>query len=240
MDKSKKPKKPKNSDPQNAAFRLLDLPAELQTKIYEFHYADSKPELRSYNSTLKAFKFTGIPNLRLEQTCHKVSMDARRVRDQRMSKELQISPAVDFEKARFTEFCMLDRYSWLRNHIDSLRLFTINPLDAPNWALLVRKCPRLQNVSIEVFPRYIETEYPAEMMDDELIGRFLETALEGEYDDMAIDLMGLMRTDSLIAALGERQEDPHVIFQVHIVKLFVDRVRDHEEPCIELVGVLES
>lgn len=236
--KSKKPQKVKKPVSKDTPIGLLDLPTEIQLKIYEYHYADSKPELCGYNQITKTFSLTGIPNLQLEQTCHKVSVDARRVRGKTMSRKLATSPFAKFEQSGLRAFCVLDRYSWLRNHIDSLNIFTMHPDDPPNWALLVRSCPRLQEVSIEIFPRYCETGFPEKKKHKEFVTHIFEGVLAGIYDDKAIEMVNVMGTDGLIKALGRRQDDPRVVARVHIVQLLVDRVREREEPCIELVSHL--
>ncbi|KAK5088250.1 hypothetical protein LTR05_002467 [Lithohypha guttulata] len=72
------------SDPTDPApFRLLNLPQEIQDKIYEKYFEGVKLVYPLVKST--------VPSLHIEQTCKKVNRDARNVRERVWPRKLEVN-----------------------------------------------------------------------------------------------------------------------------------------------------
>lgn len=214
------PKQLETSAFESSPFRLLDLPIEIQTMIYEFHYADSSPKFCGADEGTGMLEFDGIPNLHLERSCRQISANAKSARNRKMSRHLVMIATGDIETPQIKDLCTLDRYSWIRNHINSLQVFHTHARSPPDWHLLVRSCTKLRDVGIELFPRCIETAINDESSDRELAHHHFSNALEGEFDDMSMHLVEAFDLPELINVLSTRIEDPIVVSCVQIVRLF--------------------
>lgn len=134
------------SDPTDPApFRLLNLPQEIQDKIYEKYFEGVKLVYPLVKST--------VPSLHIEQTCKKVNRDARNIRERVWPRKLEVNIYV------FEDFLqLLDgrvNAEWLVDRIDTFHFLAEgyfhrrnlrNVNEAVIWQLLSTFWPKLRNV----------------------------------------------------------------------------------------------
>ena len=143
-------------------FRLLDLPQEIQDRIYEKHFEEANPTVEFaewlcpglYPSFIDsaALKLSGLPDLSVECVSRKVFKDARAARERSMT------TTIDFKGPKEVEYAsMLLRFGqerktrWLSGRATCIRLdegdkyFRSYPED---WSLILGRFPKLRHVAV--------------------------------------------------------------------------------------------
>lgn len=91
-------------------------------------------------------------------------------------------------------------------------------------------------VSIHITPPSLDSKILGKASIREHNDECFKDALEGEFDDMSMDMVDDMDIERLAKLLGTRTEDPFVLSRVHIVRLSEDMATGLMKPCIELAS----
>jgi len=105
-----------DANPQR--FRILDLPEDLQLRIYHLYFSCSK--LKLVGNDDEGLRFEGTPNLSIEQPSRSVHLDARKTHEKCTPRTLVLTG--EFFKSHLPTFTQDARYSWIRNHIDTFEI----------------------------------------------------------------------------------------------------------------------
>ncbi|KAJ9654076.1 hypothetical protein H2198_006815 [Neophaeococcomyces mojaviensis] len=134
------------------AFRLLDLPQEIQDNVYAKYYEGvwlvlQRVEWRSSILFSAKIGFNPLPDLRVEQTCRKVLTDSRRARRKVWPRKLVIDNLLGI-KLWLTPLASDLKYDWLRGHVETIEFKAKNTQAVINAGVeeLIQECPNLQQV----------------------------------------------------------------------------------------------
>lgn len=131
-----------------APFRLLDLPQEVQDKVYEKYFEDTPALIPNRN--------TKLTSLNVDLTSRKVMQDARRARDKVWPNLLE-GAAASFLDLMARSKNQPD-YRWLKNHIREIKIkshcadytqpnFSLPPDQVfAGWHKVISNCPNLRHI----------------------------------------------------------------------------------------------
>ncbi|KAK5946664.1 hypothetical protein PMZ80_000807 [Knufia obscura] len=149
-------------------FRLLDLPQEIQDRIYELYFEDATitiehietlydnhdqaedPETSDDNAPHIKVKVSDIPSLSIDLVSRKVHLDALAARNRTISDILQLQTAVDMpQKHLLLEVAENAKYEWVRNHVTCLKFMDDNFLyEFPDWQRFLQNFPYLRYITL--------------------------------------------------------------------------------------------
>lgn len=133
-----------------ASFPFLDLPQEIQERVYDKYFEDTPAVIPSPNQE--------VTSLNIELTSRKVMHDARKARDKLWPRILEGSAESFFDMAGRPE--PKKNTQWLRNHIRGVKAKNQNfdptepnfgqPLDEVTtvWPRIISSCPNLRYICI--------------------------------------------------------------------------------------------
>ena len=137
-----------------APFRLLDLPQELQDKIYKHYFESTRLVL--------PVREGNVASLAVEQACRKVNQDVRSIREETWPTDLYVNGDI-WCLALAQQWSTKGSLRWLAQHIcsavlrincdwdDLVRFEDDNEYHAlaSQWSALVEGCPKLRRIRVD-------------------------------------------------------------------------------------------
>ncbi|KAK5939783.1 hypothetical protein PMZ80_008165 [Knufia obscura] len=137
-------------------FRLLDLPQELQDRIYEQYFQStglrafrkSQDEWWDNPSPSDHVNFEGIQGLALERASSKVAADSRRARRKTWPRTLDVDVSCALYGGDFDALCYA-RYAWLQEHIERINMTmpAIGGRDQ-SWSMWLASFAHLRDIAV--------------------------------------------------------------------------------------------
>lgn len=108
------------------AFRLLDLPQEIQDQVYYLYFEETHLQINHSNP----LRFVDPPDLNIDLVCRKVCGDARRARS------VAIRPSLHLRLGWLTHCLnplLTPRYAWLHSHVSEIEFDDVPDLSLAFW-----------------------------------------------------------------------------------------------------------
>ena len=110
-------------------FRLLDLPQEIQDRVYEKYFGECQPSVHFFSvsdreyHTMRDLDIKGIPNLAIERVSRKVGRDAREARERSITTTIVLQGTKQASEGDMLHRTALaNRMEWLRSRATCVRL----------------------------------------------------------------------------------------------------------------------